>query len=112
MIRARSGGRISKVNEKQWQQSENDSFIQPSSSEFNKTTNLKGKLNDNSRSGKLNEFSIEIEHLKGSLTACLTKLSKIDNKEKEVNTLRKEIKNFDGIREDLRKQLESASKNL
>ena len=36
----------------------------------------------------------------------------IVDKEKEVDTLRKEIKKFDGVREDLRKELEYASKNL
>ena len=50
--------------------------------------------------------------MRGSLTAYKTKLSKIVDKEKEVDTLRKEIKKFDGVREDLRKELEYASKNL
>ena len=50
--------------------------------------------------------------MKGSLHGLKTKLAKIDDKDKEISNLRKEAKTFDKVRDDMRKELEIASKNL
>lgn len=77
-----------------------------------KTTLLKDTKSDSKLPQKYNEQSIEIEYLKGNISAYKIKMANMDDKDSQITALNKEIKSFDQIREDLRKNLESASQNL